>query len=138
MFETTISLPDGVQSLDLTFLTAGSASATGSFYIDDISAEVLASIGVAGDYNHNGVVDAADYVIWRDSVGTSGSGLAADGNGDGMVNQLDYDVWRQHYGQTSGSGAGQSSNVPESPSAVLFILGALGLAAQTGRKRLAA
>ena len=46
-----------------------------------------------GDYNHNGIVDAADYTVWRDSSATSGSGLAADGNGDGMVTQLDYDIW---------------------------------------------
>jgi hypothetical protein len=135
MFETTISLPDGVQSLDLTFLTAGAASATGFFYIDDISAEVLTSLAVAGDYNHNGVVDAADYVVWRDSLGSTGSGLAADGNGDGMVTQLDYDVWRQHYGQTSGSGVGQRSNVPESSSAILFFFGALGFTTKRWRDR---
>jgi hypothetical protein len=129
MFETTISLPDGVQSLDLTFLTGGAASALGSFYIDDISAQVLNSIALAGDYNHNGIVDAADYVLWRDNVGTSGAGLAADGNGDGTVNQLDYDIWRQHFGQTNGSGAAQSAAIPEPLSLVLFFLGCVAAAA---------
>jgi hypothetical protein len=121
MFETTISLPDGVQSLDLTFLTGGAASALGSFYIDDISAEVLTSIAVAGDYNHDGVVNAADYALWRNSLGTSGTGLAADGNGDGVINQLDYDIWREHFGQTSGSGAAQAAPVPEPSSLILFL-----------------
>jgi hypothetical protein len=121
MFETTISLPDGVQSLDLTFLTGGEASALGSFYIDDISAEVLASAAVAGDYNHDGVVNAADYALWRDNLGTSGTGLAADGNDDGIVNQLDYDIWRQHFGQTSGSSAAQVARVPEPSSLILFL-----------------
>ena len=45
--------------------------------------------GVAGDYNHNGTVDAADYAVWRKGD------LAADGTGpggtpDGTVNALDY------------------------------------------------
>jgi CSLREA domain-containing protein len=56
---------------------------------------------LAGDYNHNGIVDAADYTGWRDRLGanvTPGSG--ADGNGDGVVDQLDYGVWRTYFGAT--------------------------------------
>ena len=34
-----------------------------------------------GDYNVDGVVDAADYVVWRDSLDETGRGLAADGTG---------------------------------------------------------
>ena len=30
------------------------------------------SAGVDGDYNGNGVVDAADYTVWRDSLGQTG------------------------------------------------------------------
>ena len=29
------------------------------------------SVALLGDYNHNGIVDAADYVVWRKNVGTS-------------------------------------------------------------------
>jgi Dockerin type I domain len=58
-----------------------------------------------GDYNQNGVVDAADFVVWRRSVGQTGAGLAADGNGDGTINADDYQVWRSHFGQPPGSGA---------------------------------
>ena len=36
-----------------------------------------------GDYNQNGFVDAADYVVWRDTLGQMGAGLAADGNNNG-------------------------------------------------------
>jgi glucose/arabinose dehydrogenase len=46
-----------------------------------------------GDYNHNGVVDAADYTVWRDSFGQSGTGLAADGDGDLQIGPGDYNVW---------------------------------------------
>ena len=49
-------------------------------------------IPLAGDYNHDDIVDAADYAVWRNTNGQSGTGLAADGNGDGFVNSLDYDI----------------------------------------------
>jgi T5SS/PEP-CTERM-associated repeat protein len=55
--------------------------------------------GVLGDYNRNGIVDAADYAIWRDSLGQTGSGLAADGNGDHAVTPADYDLWKSQFGQ---------------------------------------
>ncbi len=59
------------------------------------------SENVAGDYNRNGVVDAADYVLWRKAEGTvvpPSSG--ADGNGDGTVDANDYGVWRTNFGRT--------------------------------------
>jgi T5SS/PEP-CTERM-associated repeat protein len=63
-----------------------------------------------GDFNHNGVVDAADYVVWRKSDGTPAN----------------YNIWRAHFGQTPGSGAGVSANaaVPEPATAVLLIFAA--------------
>ncbi len=57
--------------------------------------------GLAGDYNRDGVVDAADYTGWRDLLGQVGPGLAADGNGDSSVDELDYQVWRDQFGKTA-------------------------------------
>ena len=56
-----------------------------------------------GDYNLDGVVDAADYTVWRDTLGATGIGAftGADGNGDGAVAQADYDVWRSNFGARS-------------------------------------
>jgi hypothetical protein len=52
------------------------------------------------DYNRNGATDAADYVVWRDTVGqpvtTPGDG--ADGDANGTVEQADYQVWRGAFG----------------------------------------
>jgi hypothetical protein len=31
--------------------------------------QVMLQVGLAGDYNHNGIVDAADYTVWRDTLG---------------------------------------------------------------------
>jgi hypothetical protein len=61
----------------------------------------------AAYYSRNGIVDAADYTLWRDTlcaVVTPYSG--ADGSGNGVVDMADYDLWKTHFGQTlSGSGS---------------------------------
>lgn len=84
---------------------------------------------VPGDYNHGGVVDMGDYLVWRNSVGSSVN-LAADGNNNQIVDAGDYTFWRQHYGQTSGSGSGSGSDlssgsVPEPCTAFLLGVGSL-------------
>jgi hypothetical protein len=52
-----------------------------------------------GDYNGNGTVDAADYVLWR-----NGGPLQNDTT-PASVGPEDYDVWRANFGRTFGSGA---------------------------------
>lgn len=71
------------------------------------------SEGLAGDYNHNNVVDAADYALWRNTLNQTGVGLAADGNGNGMIDNGDYDFWRARFGNTAGSGLSAVNAVPE-------------------------
>jgi hypothetical protein len=72
-------------------------------------------VGLLGDYNANGIVDAADYVTWRKGLGA-------------IYTQSDYDIWRAHYGQTAGSGSGVSANaaVPEPATLVLLMIVAAG------------
>jgi hypothetical protein len=85
---------------------------------------------VRADFNHNGVVDAADYVLWRKSFNRTGTGLWADGNGDSRVDQLDYQIWRSYLGSIAGtppaSGAVVRTAVPE-PSAAWFFVAAFAL-----------
>jgi Type I phosphodiesterase / nucleotide pyrophosphatase len=57
-------------------------------------------VALAGDYNHDGKVDAADYTVWRDTKGSK-TDLRADGNGDGTVDQDDYDVWKANFNATA-------------------------------------
>jgi len=52
----------------------------------------------AGDYNGDGTVDAADYAVWRHSVGATGRNLPADGNRDGTVDINDYGIWFDNLG----------------------------------------
>jgi hypothetical protein len=91
---------------------------------------------LAGDYNTDGSVNAADYTVWRKTLGQTGVGLAADGNGDHLITQLDYNIWRAHYGETAGSGFGSSGAVPEPAAFALVILGAASLFPATSRARL--
>jgi uncharacterized protein (TIGR03382 family) len=91
----------------------------------------------SADYNDNGIVDAADYPIWRKTVGQAvipiGSG--ADGNNDGFVTQADFDLWRAHFGNPFGSGSGSLStgSVPEPATGALA--GFVALLAGLGRRR---
>jgi hypothetical protein len=72
--------------------------------------------GVTGDYNGNGVVDAADYVLWR-----KGGTLQNDPTPG--VQPGDYDVWRAHFGQPPGAGSSLGAGaVPEPGAALLFAL----------------
>jgi hypothetical protein len=101
-------------------------------YEDDNPGQILAgalSINnaalLAGDYNHDDRVDAADYVLWRKTVGST-STFAADGTGDKVVDLADYNVWRRNLGLTvpaNGLGVG---SVPEPTSALLLVIGLAG------------
>lgn len=123
-----------------TFSAALSASTTGSYsasYVLNFSDESIAGAlnksitlnlsGItylAGDYNGDFVVDAADYAVWRSADGNLVAAYSgADGNGDGFVDSGDLDVWQAHFGDTAiESGAAVASvNVPE-PSTVMLIL----------------
>lgn len=89
---------------------------------------------VAGDYNGNGAVDAADYVLWRDTEGqTVAAGSGADGDGDGTVGPGDYDFWRARFGNTSGSGSAIGAAVVPEPAG--FVLVSVGAICAAGRRR---
>lgn len=69
-----------------------------------------------GDYNDDGTIDAADYTVWRDSLGWQGSGLAADGNRNNRIDSGDYTVWKQNFSSSranNSSGGEVPMPVPE-------------------------
>jgi hypothetical protein len=51
-----------------------------------------------GDYNENGVVDAADYTVWRDTLTAGGTELPNDPT-PGTVDESDFLYWRSHFGE---------------------------------------
>src|SRR5262249_32213331 len=87
---------------------------------------------LAGDYNNDGIVDAADYVLWKKNVGQPSQRLPNDTTGV-IVGQAQYDLWRASFGNTvpvPGSGAVEiASAIPEPSSVALLALAAAVLAA---------
>jgi len=79
------------------------------------------ALSLAGDYNDDGVVDAADYVVWR----------ATDGTPDG------YNTWRANFGASSGGGSGriEPSGVPEPTTVVLVLATSIALIGVRGGLR---
>jgi hypothetical protein len=88
-----------------------------------------------GDYNDNGTIDAADYVVWRKNFGI-GNVLPNDLIG-GAVGSQDYNVWRSHFGQPFGSGSRFAANaaVPEPHVGSLAVVAAAAALAIRGRRR---
>jgi concanavalin A-like lectin/glucanase superfamily protein len=106
----------GMHDVALHYTTADLTVTTGS-----VEYVAVAAPGVAGDYNNDGTVDAADYVIWRESVGTPSS-LPNDPFG-GTVGDNQYNQWRANFGKTAGSGAGLDvAAVPEPASLGLLVV----------------
>ncbi|MEO0531667.1 MAG: dockerin type I domain-containing protein [Planctomycetota bacterium] len=91
-----------------------------------LTLNVVAPSG-SGDFNDDGVVNAIDYTLWRDTAGSTGAGLAADGNGDGTVDDADLAIWQFTYGSAD------VSAIPE-PTALL-LAAAAGLAGVARRGR---
>jgi hypothetical protein len=76
----------------------------------------VTSAGLAGDFNHDGSVNAADYVLWRKGLGT-------------VFSPSDYNDWRANFGAPSGSGRATTlsgNSVPEPQTFALLLLAAAG------------
>jgi uncharacterized repeat protein (TIGR03803 family) len=77
---------------------------------------------VRADFNRNGLIDNADYNLWRTTFGSTIL-LGANGNGNGVVDADDYLVWRKAKSQSAGAGASQPVVVPE-PTLLSLVAGA--------------
>lgn len=99
-----------------------------AFAVDISIDNVRFGMTVAGDYNGNGIVDAADYTIWRDTLNST-TDLRANGDDTGtsmgVIDQADYAFWKSRFGATSGSGSVSSVSTPEPASAFLLVLAGL-------------
>jgi hypothetical protein len=89
---------------------------------EEFAFDTLAIQDLSGDYNGNGVVDAADYVVWQNTFGQNGARLAADGNGNNVVDAADYDVWRSQFGRTLSSSAAPVA-LPEPMTSLVTTIG---------------
>lgn len=80
-----------------------------------------------GDYDGNGIVDAADYTVWRDKFGTNFN-LAGNGNENGtsarIVDMGDYSLWKSNFGAPGSVSA--STAAPEPSTMVLLMIAVVG------------
>jgi uncharacterized protein YjbI with pentapeptide repeats len=90
-----------------------------SLYTTGVITLTAAEPMLAGDYNSDGVVDAADYTVWRDNVDAPAGTLPNDPNA-GPIGAAQYATWRDNYGGTS---LADAVAVPE-PATLLLVFGA--------------
>jgi hypothetical protein len=123
-------------------LTPGAGAVRGSYTINVTLAggdsdwrqtgSFTVKVGVPGDYNDNGVVDAGDYVLWR-----NGGPLQFEVDTPGTVNAADYTAWRARFGKTTagaGSGSVMITAIPEPATVVLAVLGLLAICILPSRR----
>jgi hypothetical protein len=89
----------------------------------DIGWEVIAPPvpTLFGDYNNNGRVDAADYVVWRERLGQNVT--IPNDMSPGNVSTGDYTLWRTSFGLTGSGSAAALAGVPEPGAFMLAIAG---------------
>ncbi|WP_425398866.1 dockerin type I domain-containing protein [Aeoliella sp.] len=112
--------------VDITVNVDGSVTASDTFTV---------TFPLEGDYNGDGRVNAADYTVWRNSLGATGAGHPADGNFDWVVDESDYTLWKDHFGEQNPRRL-QSAEVPEPATAMLGLLAVISLAIRATQRRL--
>lgn len=134
-----LELVEGTDSLRYWDTTLSDwAPITDATYGDDYTLEYLTEGGLAGytlltvgtlppslagDYNNDGMVNLADYTVWRDHLGSADeSAIHFNGDGGG-IGASDYEYWRSQYGMAS-SNATESieQTVPEPASLLLMLI----------------
>ena len=118
---TTTGLPPHLVTIDTTTGAVTDVGTTTADFLDGIAFKPATAL--AGDYNHDGKVTAADYVVWK------------NGGSPTPNSPADYTTWKANFGKSAGSGAGSLSNapVPEPSCLLLMVIGLLG-ATTTSRR----
>ena len=116
---------DGALNGAFSNLTLGGTQPAGFSYmlVDNMGSTSIdlqvTSTGLPGDYNLDGKVDSADYVVWRKNPTVVGGG-----------DPVGYNTWRQNFGNPPGAGSGssigESGAVPEPTTCGLLLIATLG------------
>lgn len=94
-------------------------------YLNSLQIETSSAPAFVGDYNNNGTVDAADYTVWRDNLGSTNE-LPNDPVG-GTIGTDQFDNWKASFGMGAGNALGGTSAIPEPASLRLLCLAAIGM-----------
>ncbi|QDV73826.1 hypothetical protein [Botrimarina mediterranea] len=112
----TLEIPQGLpnigETLRLVLLATGADGGSNPladdpraiYLLDNVRLEhAPASAGpLAGDFNGDGFVNAADYTVWRDNLGAADeAAINGAGNGVDGVDPADYTVWQANYGSSA-------------------------------------
>lgn len=84
---------------------------------------ISVALRLEGDFNGDGLVNLADFTVWRNHLGATEDAAVLSGNGtqDNLVDVADYLLWRSNFGNSlSGDGLEQITAVPE-PSSVFLL-----------------
>lgn len=119
--------PAGSVEARLSFVFQQLDNDGGAIWID--SAGLFLESTLDGDYNGDGVLDAADYTAWRDASAQGGTALLNDPT-PGTVDATDRAFWLANYGSTQEQAA--LAAVPEAASVALALFACL---APAGRYR---
>jgi hypothetical protein len=157
------SQPGPLQQIHFDFRQSYQEGDPGTMYFDlTPEFDVVQPDEISGDFNNDGVVDAADYVWWQKVSGSAqdyaawmkqfenaSASLPSNGdfNNDGAVDSADYVMWRKmggsmltfvdwkaSFGSSPGSGGTSGTGgVPEPASAVFVLLAACVFAMKRAR-----
>ncbi|RIK75129.1 MAG: hypothetical protein DCC67_15640, partial [Planctomycetota bacterium] len=111
----TIFNPSKAKDLVFQYLRFGqSQPSDGRVLFSPISSQI------PGDFNDDGLVNAADLAIWRTAFGSNANG---DADNDGDSDGADFLTWQRHVGgAASGAAHGSAAAIPE-PCALVLVLG---------------
>jgi hypothetical protein len=86
------------------------------------------------DFNNDGHIDGADFLIWQRGLGAPGTNATGDANGDGNVNGVDLGIWKNLFATAAVAAGGA---VPEPAAGVLaaMVVAALGCAGRRPSRR---
>jgi hypothetical protein len=112
-----------LRMVGMTSNVAAAESWDATFVITTPPITTIPEPGLSGDFNDDGTVDAADYVVWRKNDG----GTTALPNDDDLgtpIRAEHYNLWRAHFGEPQMPGIGAGGAIPE---AGTFVLAAVGI-----------
>lgn len=116
---------DGAQAgQEFFFMVRGEGG--GSAGVAGFAFDVLTDVAIDdADFDANGAVDGADFLIWQRGSGAAGELNQGDANNDGIVNADDLEIWKAQFGP--GAATVATGAVPEPTAAALLAIAILGI-----------